>query len=319
MSQVVTTTSRRCRRGPISATSACWRWPTKHGATIEPKPDRPRARCFRCRAGCRSRSARRNARPIAWSSSRAGAMRSAMPINLQPKFAASSGDLAIALDPRGAGTAARSRRWRSPARSCARRLGRGARHRRRSDARQRSPAASASTPAKLAARRRRAGDRRALRRSRRRRRSTPAFSARRGTSAAANRSGARTGSTFWTANWQNSVLLPAAPDHAGEPARCEAGRRERRGLSRRDAPQATPCTGAAPQVRIRVIHATLREGYKPCPHGLIFALVCAVAAHRLRRRLDQLDPGQARRQRRACRKSPRRSRPARRPTSTAST
>ena len=54
---------------------------------VDPRAaDRSLARCSRCRAGCRSRSARRSGRPTGWSSSQRWRDYLGLPLNLQPKF-----------------------------------------------------------------------------------------------------------------------------------------------------------------------------------------------------------------------------------------
>ena len=114
-------------------------------------------------------------------------------------------------------------------------------------------------------------------------------------------------------HWQNSVFSPS-----GLPAGPAFGRARRGHASGTLRPDCA--TGAA--------YAGVRAGPTCMPHfgsnlamstGLIFALVCAVAALVVRRCLDQLDPRQARRQRSHA--GDRRGDPdrARRPTSTAST
>ena len=157
-------------------------------------------------------------------------------------------------------------------------MGRGARHRRRGDAGGDRRRARASTPRRSAERadapeiaaRYDAADAgsdrpRRVRRARR-------------TSATAKCSGDRTGSTSWTANWHNSAFFRPAPGprgrHAGErgaatalprtgpPA--DAGARDRR-----------PARSASARA---VSPSHVRSGRSSHVQGLIFALVCAIAA-----------------------------------------
>ena len=226
----------------------------KHGATIEPRL-MDLGKVFPVSGGLPlpKRSPQRQAYRLVELARWRDAL--GVPINVPPKFAASSGDLAThwilaALEGGAApaltlaGAVMRSRWAEEGDIADAATLAALAR-------------ASGLDPQRLAARAAAPDDRGALRSSRRSRRSTPAFSARHGTSARASRSGDRIGSTSSPANWQNSVLF--ASSLPGGPA--GAGRRGARAmLSACTSVRTVPRTRAP---RMQVPHlrylATLRE------------------------------------------------------------
>ncbi len=273
--------------------------------------DRSRRRCSRCRAACRCRSARRNGRRTASSSSSAGANYLGMPLNLQPKFGASPGDVA--------------RRWILAARRTARAAlalagallrARWAEERDIADAATLAAIAAAcgldAERARRARRQRR--DRRARTTPARRRRSTARSSVPRPTSTATSCSGDRIGSTSWTAHWHNSVICRLAgigarnlPVAAGE---------WRRG---QPASAHVDVAGHRPRERLPPrFNCHFREGYQQCPRPHLRA---RSARSRPSSTASCRSAGswKSRPATSGCRKSPRRSRPAPRRTSIAST
>ena len=174
----------------------------EHGASVNVIRRWTSEKYSRARAACRSRSARRSGRRTGSSSSKRWSELPGMPINIQPKFGARiarPGSSWMLAAPSKAPTGARARR----------RVMRGRWAEERDIADPATLRYSRITSGLDADSARCPGGQPRVPRAigrRRRRRSMRRCSARPGTSTTANRSGDRTGSTFWTGHWQNSVF-----------------------------------------------------------------------------------------------------------------
>ena len=173
----------------------------------------------------------------------------------------------------------------------ARPLGRGARHRRsRHACRLRAARGTACGRRSRRVPRRPRSPRATTRR--RRRRSIARCSARRGTSSTASRSGDRTGSTSWPANWHNSVFCGGVRTPGCRP---DAGTNGHRGSIPRDAPARGPATG--PLRALPRLLATQRESHHVQHHRPHLRARLRGGRDRLRLRVDRMDPQKADRQR----------------------